>query len=165
MGVYLKKLEKLQASNMAKRLRLQKNKWRRLYGIWIGIKTRCLNPKNHAYKDYGARGIKICDEWKDDFDRFSDWSIRNGYDESLSIDRINNDGDYCPENCRWVTDEIQRSNRRDSHFLIVNGEKKTVTQWACLVGMKPHTLYARIRKGWDAEKAVLTPVMTKRKVE
>ena len=86
----------------------------RLYGIWGDIKDRALNPKHNHYINYGGRGITICDEWKNDFKSFYDWSILNGYEEnkSLSIDRIDNDGNYCPDNCRWTTRIIQGRNRR-----------------------------------------------------
>ena len=86
----------------------------RLYRIWASIKDRTLNPKHKRYNDYGGRGITICEEWKNDFMSFYDWSISNGYEENkgLSIDRIDNDGNYCPENCRWTTSIIQNRNKR-----------------------------------------------------
>ena len=88
----------------------------RLYDIWRGIKKRVLNPKNKRYNDYGGRGITICDEWKNDVKSFYDWAITNGYEEDkgLSIDRIDNDGSYYPENCRWATSIIQNRNKRIS---------------------------------------------------
>jgi hypothetical protein len=86
----------------------------RLYGIWSDIKSRTLNPKYKQYNDYGGRGITICDEWKNDVKSFYDWAMSNGYEEGkgLSIDRIDNDGNYCPENCRWTTITIQNRNQR-----------------------------------------------------
>ena len=86
----------------------------KLYPIWTEIKYRTLNPKHKYYNDYGGRGITICDEWKNDFVSFHDWAISNGYEENkgLSIDRIDNDGNYCPENCRWTTKTIQARNQR-----------------------------------------------------
>ena len=86
----------------------------RLYDIWSKLKGRVLNPKNKSYNDYGGRGITICDEWKNDFISFYNWAISNGYEENkgLSIDRIDNDGNYCPENCRWTTSIIQSRNQR-----------------------------------------------------
>ncbi len=86
----------------------------RLYDIWSKLKGRVLNPKHKQYNDYGGRGITICDEWKNDFKSFYDWAISNGYEENkgLSIDRIDNDGNYCPENCRWTTSIIQSRNQR-----------------------------------------------------
>ena len=84
----------------------------RLYNIWADIKNRTLNPKYKHYNDYGGRGIIICEEWKNDFMSFYNWAMENGYSDELSNDRINNDGNYCPENCRWTTPTIQARNRR-----------------------------------------------------
>lgn len=89
----------------------------RLYWVWHSMKDRCYNPKATSYKHYGGRGIKVCDEWKNSFKAFYDWAYSNGYDENAprnkcTIDRINNDGDYEPSNCRWVDAKIQASNQR-----------------------------------------------------
>lgn len=83
----------------------------RIYNIWKGMRKRCNNPNSNTYKYYGGRGIRVCREW-DDFLNFYNWSISNGYQEALSIDRVDYDGDYTPDNCRWVTSEIQNSNTR-----------------------------------------------------
>ncbi len=84
----------------------------RLYNIWRGMKIRCTNEKFRFYRCYGGRGITICDEWMNSFESFRDWALANGYSDELSIDRINNDGNYEPNNCRWVTQSEQNSNRR-----------------------------------------------------
>ena len=88
-----------------------------IYGVWNTMRQRCLNPNNHKFSEYGGRGITVCDEWKDSFEAFRDWAVANGYEEHLSIDRINNDGNYCPENCRWATAKEQANNRRKRRML------------------------------------------------
>lgn len=101
----------------------------RLYRIWIGIKSRCFNPAHSSYKNYGSRGITMCAEWKDSFLSFKTWSVSNGYNDSLSIDRIDVNGDYSPDNCRWVSNSIQqfnkrRTNRNTSGYVGVSWNKK-----------------------------------------
>jgi len=85
----------------------------RLYDVWCSMKSRCLNPKNKAYKYYGGKGIKICKEWKNNYMMFKNWALANGYKEGLTIDRIDNDGNYCPENCQWLT---KSENSRNGAF-------------------------------------------------
>ena len=94
----------------------------RLYNIWRGIKKRCFVESEVFYKDYGGRGITICDEWKDDFEMFYEWSMQNGYREDLTIDRIDVNGNYEPTNCRWATLIEQQNNTRKNRFLTFNGE-------------------------------------------
>ena len=118
----------------------------KIYRIFYGIKDRCNNHKNHAYCNYGGRGIAICNEWKDDFQSFYNWSMANGYEEGLTIDRIDNDGNYCPENCRWTTRIEQQSNRRVNLYVYLNGKKMTITELARITGENRETLRRRYHK-------------------
>lgn len=115
----------------------------RLYRIYYGIKQRCFNVKDKRYKDYGGRGITICDEWLNDFVKFYEWSIQNGYDENLTIDRIDNDGNYEPSNCRWATKEEQDYNKRTSIFFEFFGTRKCLKEWTNLMGWNYDKYYAR----------------------
>jgi hypothetical protein len=116
----------------------------RLYHIRSGMIERCCNPRNKDYKNYGARGIDICQEWKLDFSKFYAWAITNGYSDGLSIDRIDNNKGYCPENCRWVSNKVQGNNRRTNKYITYNGETKTVSQWADVLGIGLSTLRYRL---------------------
>lgn len=122
------------------------------------MKSRCLNPNTERYKDYGGRGITICDDWVDSFESFRDWAFENGYDETLTIDRIDVDGNYEPGNCRWITGVAQANNRRSNVVFTYNGETHNVTEWAAIVGIKPKTLFARLASGWSFEEAITTEV-------
>lgn len=129
----------------------------RLYTIWTNMKARCYNKNHHRYNLYGARGIKICPEWKNSYNAFREWSINNGYQDNLTIDRINNDGNYEPSNCRWTTQKEQCNNQRKNHYLTYNGKTQSMTKWAEETGINYNTLRARINQhGYDVEKA-LTP--------
>lgn len=126
----------------------------RLYHIWRNMLDRCLNPKNPQYESYGARGIVVCDEWFE-YVPFRNWALANGYSKELSIDRINNDGGYCPENCRWTTALQQANNTRKTRFITYNGETHSVSEWARILNIKQSTLSMRINKyGWSVEKAL-----------
>lgn len=131
----------------------------RLYACYYRMRRRCENKANKSYKWYGGRGIKVCDEWKNDIMSFINWSIENGYKEGLSIDRIDNDGDYSPENCRWADATQQSNNRSTNAFVTYNGETHTYAEWSRIVGIKQLTLRNRIVDGkWSIEKALFTPV-------
>ena len=134
----------------------------RLYGIWQGMKERCLKEYSPAYKWYGGRGITICQEWLDDFYNFYNWAIANGYKENLSIDRINVDGNYEPSNCKWIPLEEQALNTRTTKFLTYKGETKTVSEWCEITGIKKTTMLNRIRLGFTAEECIEIPIHTKR---
>ena len=123
------------------------------------MKDRCYNSNSKIYRFYGERNISICDEWKNDFETFYNWAINNGYDDSLTIDRIDSFGNYEPNNCRWITIQDQQRNRTNNRFITYNNETKTLSQWATEYGFTWEQLRDRIDKlGWDFEKAILTPI-------
>lgn len=125
-----------------------------LHATWDRMKMRCYNPNYEHFNRYGGRGITVCEEWKNDFVKFYLWAIANGYKEGLTLDRIDNDGNYSPDNCRWATKQQQSNNRSSCVFVTHKGERKTITEWARIIGIKPSTLYARIVKyKWDTERA------------
>lgn len=118
-----------------------------LYGVWQSMKTRCYNNKHRYYKDYGGRGVTICDEWKNDFKAFHDWAIRNGYKKGLTIDRIDSDGNYCLDNCRWATKKVQTRSRRNTITLMHNGETRCLKEWSEITGISYINLYRRYKEG------------------
>ena len=117
---------------------------RRLYEIWSGMKKRCFNKNCKAFENYGGRGIKVCDEWLE-YKPFHEWAYSNGYKEGLTIDRINNNGNYEPLNCRWVTRTTQNNNTRKNVFLEIDGDIKTVSEWARLYNLQPATVARRAK--------------------
>lgn len=129
----------------------------RLYKIWCGMKTRCYNKNFVYYCNYGGRGITICDEWLNDFETFYKWAISNGYEEGLTIDRINNDGNYEPINCRWISRKEQNNNMRKNIIIKYNGKEQTISQWAKEFGINRTALYYRIKRCWNIEKALTEP--------
>lgn len=135
----------------------------RLYVVWRDIKLRCFNPNANNFKDYGAKGVFMCDEWRNDFKVFYDWAMENGYNPNAkrgecTIDRIDNNKGYFPENCRWVDNLSQQNNRTNNRFLTYNSETYTVAEWSRKINVPPHTLYARLYKGWPVERVLTTPV-------
>ena len=120
----------------------------KLYRIYFDMKRRCYNPNNKRYKDYGGRGISICDEWKNDFMSFYNWSIENNYKEGLSIDRINVNGNYEPSNCRWATKKQQSNNKRNSIFFEFLGIKKTLKEWTDFMNWNYQKYYGRYSRGY-----------------
>lgn len=118
----------------------------RLYSIWCSMKGRCYGINNTNYHNYGGRGIKICNEWVNDFESFCKWALSNGYSDDLSIDRIDVNGDYCPENCRWTTMKVQHNNRRDTRFITYKGVTKSIMQWSEETGFSPAGIWRRLKK-------------------
>lgn len=130
----------------------------RLYKIWCSIHYRCKNINSREYKYYGERGISVCGEW-DDFTPFKEWSLFNGYADTLTIDRRDNNGNYEPSNCRWVTYKVQGSNKRNNHLLTCNNKTQTLTQWSSESNIPYYVLQRRINiNHWSAERALTTPL-------
>lgn len=126
-----------------------------LYVIWGNMKQRCRNPKNTNFKHYGARGIKICERWN----VFKNFAMDMGdRPEGATIERINNDGDYSPDNCRWASRPEQSNNRRPCIFVSVNGESKNLTQLAKEIGGNRSLIHGRMARGWTLEEAISTPM-------
>lgn len=122
----------------------------RLHSIWTNMKQRCNNPKAINYKNYGGRGIKICKEWNE-FIVFYNWATNNGYEEILTLDRINVEGDYDPDNCTWSNNKTQSRNRRNNKELTINGETKLLCEWAEISGISAQTIKYRYKKGMRTE--------------
>lgn len=124
-----------------------KMSYTRLYAIYKHMKNRCHNRNNIRYKHYGGRGIKICDEWLNDFMAFYEWAYKNGYNDSLSIDRIDVNGNYEPSNCRWATKRQQNNNKQNTIYLTLNGKTQTIAQWRKELNLKYITVYNRYIRG------------------
>ena len=130
----------------------------RLYKVWCGMVHRCHSQDAHA-KRYWNRGIVVCDDWRNSFEAFYDWAMANGFSDGLTIDRIDVNGNYCPENCRWVDRRTQANNRTNNKLLTHNGKTQTVSQWADEIGIKYQTLICRLcQRHWSVERALTTPV-------
>ena len=122
------------------------NKGTRLHSIWSNMKQRCNNSNSPVFYRYGGRGIKVCDEWDRCFDSFKKWATGNGYSDSLTLDRINNDKGYSPDNCRWVDMRTQCNNTGRNHYITWNGESHTMTEWSRILGINYGTLKSRVYK-------------------
>lgn len=126
----------------------------RLYSIFQSMLSRCYRPQHMHYANYGGRGIGICDEWRRNFAAFREWATSHGYADNLSIDRIDNDRGYSPDNCRWGDARAQGNNRKTNHLVTAAGQMHTVSEWARLTGIKKTTIKERLRRGWSAARAV-----------
>jgi len=129
----------------------------RLYQIWLDIKQRCYNTKQNTYKWYGAKGIKMCDEWFNDYLEFEKWSLSNGYKENLTIDRINSKCNYEPNNCRWITMKQQLRNTSRTILITYNGKTQCLKDWCNDLGKNYQTIHGRIYTGWQPKIALLVP--------
>jgi hypothetical protein len=131
-----------------------------LYTAWRNMNRRCDNPNTPQYKDWGGRGIAVCAAWKNDYLAFKEWALANGFQKGLCLDRIDNDGNYTPENCRWVTHKQNSRNMRTNRIVAAFGEEKPVAAWAddprCAV--KYYTLLYRLMDGWNPETAIVQAV-------
>jgi hypothetical protein len=125
-----------------------------LYKVWASMKGRCVSKTRKGYSD---RGIVVCDEWQE-FIPFMEWAMSHGYKKPLQIDRINNDGNYCPENCRFVTRKVNQNNRRVNHKIKINNITKNLAAWCEISGLHPTTITRRINRGWE-DKYLLIPPM------
>jgi hypothetical protein len=139
----------------------ENGKQMRLYQIWNGMKQRCSNKHHMGYHNYGGRGIMVCNEWGE-YSNFQKWAINSGYENDLTIDRIDNEKDYAPSNCRWVPRSVQGMHTRRTRPIAFNGTAKTVAEWSRVTGIPYGTLSARLnRHGWPIEKAITTPIKSK----
>lgn len=129
----------------------------KLWGHWSAMRRRCNTASTGNFAIYGGRGIKVCDEWKD-YLAFREWALANGYDDSLSLDRVDVNGDYCPENCRWVTAKEQARNRRNTIYVEFRGERVPLARLSEEYGVDPDLVYSRVVVlGWDVERALSAP--------
>lgn len=126
----------------------------RLYAIWKTMRQRCNNPKCNTYNKYGARGISVCKEW-DDFAVFRDWALAHGYNKDLTIDRIDNNGNYSPDNCRWATVEEQSYNKRTTIRIQYMGDEYTLNELERISNVSRRLIDSRLRRGWSVEKALM----------
>ena len=132
------------------------------YECWRQLKGRCLNTNHIQYPEYGGRGIGVCQDWIDSFENFyEDMGDRPG--PQYSIERIDNNGNYCPENCEWEIRKKQCRNRRSTHFITYQGETKPLIVWAEQFGINPTSLNKRLRTGWDIHRALTTPINQEKK--
>lgn len=145
--------------NKVKSKKENPNYKKKLYYIHNSMLNRCRNKNDRAYHNYGGRGIKVDEEWLK-YEPFEKWSLENGYKEGLWIDRINNDGNYEPDNCRWITPKEQLNNTRRNVIITINGESHTATEWEELTGIKSCTIKRRIELGWN-EDDLLQPINAK----
>lgn len=133
----------------------------RLFNIWSNLKQRCNNPNASGYDCYGGRGITYCKEWEN-FEPFMNWAVFNGYTDDLTIDRINVNGNYEPDNCRWITIKEQMNNMRSNRLITYNGETHNLKQWSEIVNITYTTLHWRLSNGWSIEKVLTHNIKNKK---
>lgn len=141
-------------SNQKTGLNISNNK---LYRVWGDMKSRCNNSNDTCFKNYGGRGIKVCNEWEESSESFGEWALSNGYRKGLTIDRVDNEGGYSPDNCKWSTGDEQRRNMRSNVVITINGITKIIEDWAKEWNLNSGTVRARYRKG-DRGNRLTRPV-------
>jgi hypothetical protein len=135
----------------------------RLYSIWNKMKDRCYRPKSNSYKNYGARGIEVCEEWISNFEAFKKWALENGYNDKLTIDKIDNYKNYSPDNCRWATKHTQDRNKRNNYNITFRGETKCLKDWCLHLNMPQNTLRNRLERAkMSIENAFTTPILRRK---
>lgn len=127
----------------------------KLYFVWNDMKSRCTDKKALPYKDYGGRGIFVCEEWMKSYEPFRDWALSNGYKQGLTLDRKDVDKGYYPENCRWATMQVQCNNKRNNRIITYEKETHTISEWSKITGISKETIRYRLNAGWDV-KDILT---------
>ena len=132
----------------------------KIYEVWCHMKARCYYPQTLNFHRWGGRGIRVCDDWKESFESFKNWAIENGYQDNLTLDRIDLNGNYEPQNCRWISRKEQSRNR--STNVVING--KCLAEWAEIAGISLKLLHWRLKAGWDFEKAINTPVRQQKRI-
>lgn len=130
----------------------------RLYYVWLSMRNRCYRPQTNGYERYGGRGITVCKEWREHFEPFAEWAITNGYRQGLQIDRVDNNGNYEPQNCRWVTHRENLNNTSRTFHLQYKGRSYTAQEAAEAFNISAALLRERIHRGWSVEEAITTPV-------
>lgn len=140
-----------------KKEKITQNK--RIRRIYSNMKSRCYNPKTNRYYIYGARGITVCEEWLNNYKAFEIWALNNGYKDNLTIDRIDNNGNYEPSNCRWVDYKTQQKNKNNNRLITIDGKTKIITEWCEFYNIPYYIVNNRINKyNWDIERAFITPI-------
>ena len=138
---------------------------KKLHSVFHDMKARCYNPKHVYFKNYGGRGIKVCQEWLKNKDAFVDWALNNGYSEGLTIERLNVDGDYCPENCSWIPRNEQALNRRNTIRVLIDGKEYTTEELSKITNLSKSTLFARIKRyNFSGRQIIDTPKNAKVRV-
>ena len=136
-------------------LNMASQDYEKLYNVWKNMISRCYDKNSDRYYTYGARGIKICEEWKNNFRVFAKWAYQNGWKVGLSIERKDHNGNYCPENCTFITMNEQARNKTSNVLVTYNGETKCVAEWAEIIGIDAKTIYARLYRGITDPEIIL----------